>query len=385
MSLIVTRKENGIIYIVSDTKLTAPYGQELNKGLHTQQGEHVLKATILNPYQCVSFAGNILRAEDALKSLNDNLPDDAIVELLNQQHIESNQETEFSLASMLAGLPKIYEIKNGLASEVETSWIGSQQAFSKFQSNMLGQKSNHKRQNFMSLTKAGSGDLMQKMTEAMDDVIQDEEIPEVAGFKIKIFFDGSRFIYDGYIDSYFASQQLNFQVPDSANSFGMPITHGTAAQGAYTINFFLSRDNYNHVGLHVKQGNFGILYRRRDNGLLHPELLANTDEIDFWDQVKKFGVTPFGTTQDAFQKFGSAGKDFYDKKNYLAAINSFTKGIEYTHHKEKGQLYFNRAICYIQLNKMSEVLHDFNEAVKLKPENQADATRIMTDLMNSKR
>ncbi|WPU91718.1 hypothetical protein SNE25_20580 [Mucilaginibacter sabulilitoris] len=385
MSLIVTRKENGVIYIVSDTKLTAPDGQDFNKGQHYQQEENVLKATILNSHHCVSFAGNIQYAESAIKSLTGDQTDETILDILRLSHLASNQETEYTLASMLNTKAGIYEIKNGTVSKVEASWIGSQKAFGKFQSNMLGQNLNHKRQNFMSITKAASGNLMQKMTDAMDDVIQDEDIPEVAGFKIKIFFDGNRFIYDGYIDSYFASQQLNFQVPDSANSFGMPITHGTAAQGAYTINFFLSRDNYNYVGLHVKQGNFGILYCRNDNGLLHPELLAKTDEIDFWDQVKKFGVTPFGTTQDAFQKFGIAGKDFYDQKNYLAAINSFTKGIEYTHDKEKGQLYFNRAICFIQINKMQEVLQDFNEAVKLKPENQAEATRIMTDLINSKR
>lgn len=63
MSLIVARKDQSKIYIVSDTKLTAPTGQVFNKGRQVSAGETVIITTIINPHSCVSFAANVAFAE----------------------------------------------------------------------------------------------------------------------------------------------------------------------------------------------------------------------------------------------------------------------------------------------------------------------------------
>lgn len=385
MSLIVARIQNARIYIVGDTRLTAPNGQVYKKGQHLGPEENVIKTIILNSHHAISFAGNELIAESAIKSIGEDSTPGEIIEVLTKSHVESGQLSEYILSMMIDNEPHIIEIKNGRTGRVQNAWIGSQNGFNEFQGAMLGHKSTPFRQNFVSITDAVAGELMEKMSEAIDAVILDEGIPEVAGFKIKVYFNGERFVYDGYLNTYFAPQQLDFTIPQAQTSFGIPITHGSAEQGGYTINFFNSRLNYNYVGLHVKQGSFGILYSRENNGLLRPRLLENMDEIDFMDYVKPYQISPTGATQDAVQKFGVAAKKLFDLRNYRQASDLYTRGLEHLSGKEKGQFFYNRAICMVRLNRIPDAAADFNEAIKLDSKWQNDAMRIMQDVLNRKR
>ncbi|WP_431200483.1 tetratricopeptide repeat protein [Mucilaginibacter sp. P19] len=233
------------------------------------------------------------------------------------------------------------------------------------------------------MTNADAGDLLLRLTEAMDGVIEDEDLPEVAGFKIKVYFDGKQFVYEGYLDTYFPAQQMQFHLTPGAM---VPITHANAAQGGYTINFFNSRDNYNYVGLHVKQGNFGIVFERKNHGLLYPHLLENTDELDFLDAVKeKYKIWPSGTTQSATEKFGNLGKQYFDQKNYSAAIDTYSQGLKHLFSGEKATFYFNIAICQIHLNNIPSAIENFSEAVKLDPNRQREATKIMQSVFSSRK
>ena len=375
MSLIVARKEESKIYIIGDTKLTAPSGQVFNKGQQVSAGEAVIKTTILNTYSCISFAGNIQFAEEVLKSISPGEDSNNVTDKLLANHLESEQVTEYIYSLVGSDGAHIFEIKNGTCQKVESAWIGSQPAFARFQSYMLGEGKKHRKQNFMTITNADAGDLLLRMTEAMDGVIEDEDLPEVAGFKIKVYFDGHRFVYEGYLDTYFTAEQLHFNLAPGSM---MPITHANAAQGGYTINFFNSRDNYNYVGLHVKQGNFGILFERKDGGLLYPRLLENTDEIDFLDAVKpNYQIWPSGVTQSAAEKFGILGKQCANHNNYSDAIKVYERGLNHVSGIEKATFYFNIAICKIHLNNIPDAVDNFNEAVKLDPNRQPEATKIM--------
>lgn len=380
MSLIIARKDESKIYIVSDTKLTSPTGQVFNKGQQVSAGETVIKTTIINPYSCISFAGNVSFAEAALKSVSGNESVQEITSKLLANHISSDIAVEYIYTVIENSTPLLFEVKAGACTQVENAWIGSQPAFARFQAYILGENKKIRKRNFLSVTNADAGDLLQRMTEAMDGVIEDEDLPEVAGFKIKVFYDGSRFVYEGYLDTYFTEQQMQFDLTPGAM---IPITHANAAQGGYTINFFNSRDNYNYVGLHVKQGVFGILFERKDGGLLYPRLLENTDELDFLDAVKdKYQIWPSGTTQSATDKFGHLAKQLFDQKDYPAAAAVYERGLKYLFGAEKATFYFNMAICQIQLNNIPAALTHFNEAVKFDQNRQAEATKIMQHIFN---
>jgi hypothetical protein len=384
VSLIVARVDNEGIYIVSDTKLTAPDDQEFSKRQKNDAKEGVIKTTIIRPSCCISFAGNIDFADDALKAITPYSATGEIIEILRSQHELAGQRTDFILC-VSEWEKRIYEIKNGQVTQVTAAWIGSQLAFNRFQSCMLTEGGANSQGSFISMSDASGGNLFHKMTQAIDAVIQDEAIPEVAGFKIRVCFDGQRFKYMGYLDSYFSHMQLQFEIPAGAKEFSIPITHATAAQGGYTINFFNSADNYNYVGLHLKQGKFGVVYKRLNGGLLYPQLFEDMDELDFLDEVKaKYRISPSGTTEDAVRKFGTLADACFHKGNFEEAIIWYDRGLGHLFKKEKARFYFNKALCLVSLKRPADAVVSFNEAVKLDAGYQAKAMEIMKNAFSGR-
>src|SRR5450756_821935 len=65
MSLVVAKKEDSRIYIVSDTKLTNP--QNLNRvKLAAPEEFSAIKTAIINPFISISFAGDVTYANSAI-------------------------------------------------------------------------------------------------------------------------------------------------------------------------------------------------------------------------------------------------------------------------------------------------------------------------------
>ncbi len=374
MSLIVARKDSKGLYIVSDTKLTSPDNWEFSERQKNNPKEGAIKTVIIGNQYCISFAGNIDYADQVLQKINITHNTADIIQMLLKQHNLSEQATDFIFCVGISD-PLIYEIKNGSVAPVISSWIGSQAAFNKFQTCMLGTNEAISQTSFISIAEATGTDLFQKMSTAIDSVIQDETIPEVAGFKIRVHFDGKRFNYMGYLDSYFSNKTI---VLDMSKTFHIPLTHANAADGGYTINFFNSKTDFNYVGLHIKQGNFGIVYSKKDEGLLYPVLFENIDELDFLDFVKeKFKISPSGVTQDAVAKFGISGDSYYKNNQFEEACNCYSKGIHHLSGKEKARFYFNKAICLVQLQRLPEAMISFNDAVKLDSSYMVNAINIM--------
>ena len=111
MSLIVAKKQNNQIYIVSDTKLTNP--NNLNRiDLVAPEEFSAIKIVNINPFVSISFAGEISYAKQAIatcRKLDNNI--NRILDYLLQTNITSNNATEFIVC---INLPTffIYEIKN---------------------------------------------------------------------------------------------------------------------------------------------------------------------------------------------------------------------------------------------------------------------------------
>lgn len=107
--------------------------------------EGVLKALILNPWQCVCFAGHLDHAQTAVESifvdeLHQRFDDGAVLERLLDAHRDSVRDVgdsdaaEFLLGSLRQGQPTLYEVKGGaIASDRKASWLGSAEAFELYQ------------------------------------------------------------------------------------------------------------------------------------------------------------------------------------------------------------------------------------------------------------
>ena len=353
MSLVVAGYDNYNLTIVSDTKLTYPIDRnDENRGLknHVPAGlveMSVLKSTIINETVCISFAGDREFADNALKLISSGDSLEKIKETLEACHKLSNFKTDFILCSIL-GTPEIYLIKNKSTEKVEgrPAWIGDLDAFNRFQKSRL---------------KESKG-----ISAAMDDVINDDEIVTVGGFKIVIQIDRGKFTY-GF------SMQMNREAMTISLSAGVPyiVGHGSAEKGAYTLTFIGSSKDYRHVAFHIKQGNFGVLYSRSNNGLLKPNIKPNMDEVDFHDYILlNCGINPTFSTQDRFNKFFTDGLSAYQHQDFVRAVVSFEKAVNEKNNPKRVEALFYLGVCLHYLKKHQKALEIFKQVISINPSYQ---------------
>lgn len=367
MSLIVARKSGNQIAIVSDTKLTFPNHE--TKNLKENPSEGVIKSIILTDNVCISFAGEIEQAEEAFAEIDEKNSFEEVIEILYKHHTISKQKTEFLVCS---GKPEplIHKIKNGESKTVHSSWIGDIQAFNCFQANLMGTKKTSKKQNKIS-NKSIPGvhlsgidlsyeidmknELFSKMSSAMDEVIEDSSIKSVGGFKVIIVFKET-FDFIKYGKLY----RGNVNIPLAG---GHAIGHGNAEEGAYSINFIGASNDKQIIGLHILQGNFGIVYKRKNKGLLIPEIL-NYDEVDFIDFIlEKYNMSAVFTTQDRSQKFFNDAKNEFNKREFNKAKDLLDKALSEVIDEKKGALLLYKGICFLNLGDIQTAKRLFQEAV----------------------
>lgn len=128
MTLVVARKIKDNIRIFSDTKRSDV--SDVLKGVK----RNILKTIILNEEICVSFAGRIGWATNAICQLRKtSLSVDEVQNYLLRQNIESVDEVDFIVAS-LSREPSITKISGGIVeSGLDQCWIGNKDAFNTFQ------------------------------------------------------------------------------------------------------------------------------------------------------------------------------------------------------------------------------------------------------------
>jgi hypothetical protein len=375
LSLIICRKEKDTLLVVSDTKLTYPDDNYPNKQTgHPSDG--VIKTIIINSNLCVSFAGDIEPAEEGIEQIrpNDDLP--KILKLLRNKSI--GNKTDFIVCSSTPEV-KIYEIKDSNCSEVQSSWIGSQNAFNRFQGYLHNQIQGGQSSFFNiepSLTKEASE--LGKISGAFDKVIDDPSAPEVDGFKVRVVFQEGKFKYQGYLNSYLGQMEMKFD--QSMIGQKIYIGHGTSREGSYTVNFFNSNSNFNHVGLHILQGNLGIVYSRTDNGLLRPKIFQ-MDEVDFVDFAKReFDIRPTGTTQDRETKYYQQAREFTKTNDFENAIKYYDKVLSVEKGKMKAIAHYEKGISLLNLRRLQDGVIEIQKAINIEPLLQKEAMKLLTKL-----
>jgi hypothetical protein len=130
MSLVVAKIVGSNICVVSDTKLSSSEYEDIRSERHPKDG--VIKTTILNKHQCVSFAGSEYYAEAALKEMEQGGSIDEMKEILFRYHFYSDNKTAFIFCFFEEG-PHIVSFNNGQMIASKSAWIGDIEAYTYYQ------------------------------------------------------------------------------------------------------------------------------------------------------------------------------------------------------------------------------------------------------------
>ena len=325
MSLTVARKDKEGVYVVGDTKLTI-IDDEHNYNLPK---DFVIKSKLLRNDICVSFAGQVYYADEAFQKVHSLSDLNEICNTLLDFNHNSANRTDFIVS---VGKPdiKILEIKNGKISDVQHAWIGSQRGFNLFQKAMHGeytpiaQPQNTSSMKMIRMPTKNSGEkhIFGEMYEAMKVVIEEESINEVGGFVVPIAYFEDIFQYMDYINLF--NHRIDFEELTKGTNTWKTVPFGTAQEGGYCLNFFSSQNQFtNRIGTHFLQGEFGVIYQSKNNGILRPKVYPNNDEIDFVENIlPQYKIKP------AILAGHSAGR-FFDKGVKQFKRNNFNKALEY--------------------------------------------------------
>jgi hypothetical protein len=176
MTLIVARSENGKAFVSSDTLLSKISGERLS------YDQCIVKVAIVNLECCVCFAGNPEPANIAISHLikaNYQTVNETL-QYLQGLHQEYNQSVDFGVITNIGGKPALYSLKSGVPeSGVASFWLGEH--YNLFQKRVLECPDEES--------------LKQKMSNAMDAVIQDGNATSVGGFHVAISSDNDSFQY----------------------------------------------------------------------------------------------------------------------------------------------------------------------------------------------
>jgi hypothetical protein len=262
MSLIIVKQEKDMIYIAADTKLTYEGIENHPEQKMASPGEGVIKATLITSNICICFAGDIEGVDELIsfcRGIKDLL---RILKALLEFHLSCSGRTEFILAVSQHPFYRIFEIKDLQKIESKSSWIGSKKGFSEFQRYWMEGLSAHPTMG-----------LDFNMGEGFRKVMESNVDETVNGFLISVSNEHGVFDYKSKMQISIVPQVL----PPGYSTIG----HGPPQKGGYSVHFFPPSRDFTVLPIHVLQGNFGVIYKAKNGGLLWPEVIPNVDEQAF--------------------------------------------------------------------------------------------------------
>ncbi len=277
MSLIIAKIINGKIYIESDSKVTD------KDTVRTDPLCGLLKTIIIHPFISISFAGVIYFAEKALKNIFEVNEFDlnSLTELLYNTHIESDNKTDFIIASIINNEPILIKISNKIIEQgVKSAWIGEPDGFNYFQSK------------YIPLLSQGI-DEISSFRDSFKNVIDHSRINTIGNFQISLHTD-DKICLEQYVFLYSINIEINVSEPQTIHFENAeerrPIPLGTVAGGSYGISYLVTiSPNYHGVAIHFTHGNFGTIFcpQLSFTGIIVP----NVNGIEFAKQIKdKYGI-----------------------------------------------------------------------------------------------
>lgn len=318
MSLIVANKIKGHIYIVSDTKITY-YDKE------TKPIDGVIKSIIINPFLCVSYAGIIDYANKAIKTYKQTHEywtfknHKAIIEYFLKFHRDVDYNTEFIISF---GKPSvaIYQIKNGQASNVDTSWIGDKEGFELYQEHYITDNKNIGLHNGYFKTRISkqpegedaNSDVYNRMLQSISQVVENNKIRSIGQFFVPVVYDTNGFHYQTYLES------LTHQIPLELMPDIFPLPMGNAETGAYSFSFTEElRKRERAIVIYILQGRIGIIFLSQREGILKPYVFKDVTPESFKKEIHRLYKFKINTFFDS---------DEISNAPHMAALANFKTG-----------------------------------------------------------
>lgn len=249
MSLIVARRFNDSITIVSDTRITYESKHKVDPD---QIRGAVIKTVVLSPTFSLSFAGDENFAGNTIVAAFhwQQLDRNEIVNKLLAEHLRSIDSTPTDFIVAFHKPTRLVVIKDGGATDTDSGWIGM--GFERFQYAMLKDKDGAQAKpskdtlsmwHVMAIDPSSEGSpegLPGKMLRAMQEVIDDPDQSTVGGIPIILvtqknsFCYGEHLMFTGGVRSY-DEYLLDGKVALQEASTGSCTVYSTSSQIGYVV------------------------------------------------------------------------------------------------------------------------------------------------------
>lgn len=243
MTLIIARIIWEEINIESDSKVT-------DESILTNNPLcWVIKTLILHPCISLSYAGNLFYAEKALERFFDEkiTNNNVFLNMLLEINIESDNETDFILTSIIDNKPKIFKVSNWKVEKSWTFWIWDIEGFNLYQ------------QEYHRLIWEDKG-ILESMHTAFKKVIDESKIESVGDYHITARTD-SKLCPWTKVFAYIEKFEIHMWWTQNINTELTPLQLWEVTNGSYWISYFrtISAD-YHWVAIYYIHGNFWILF-----------------------------------------------------------------------------------------------------------------------------
>jgi len=304
VTLVVSKMLGGHALIVGDTRISWPtHGPNLPRRNMSARDigklqDGCLKNVIVHPDLCICWAGDLHFADEAFKSMpggSDLHQREPIISHFLKWHQVSGGKTDFLIA-LRSDRESVFQISGGVASEVrDTAWIGSQEAFARFDRLVSGEErsstAGNNRVEMMAfqlddLKGRNCDPMLSAMTLALRSILYDDSFGDVGDFAIPVAGTGTGFRYFFYtsFDAPFAPPS----VPDRWETVDL----GNIDTGAYNFQLL----EYHHVDtrfpiLHFLQARYALSFSDRKKGVprieIHDSQSALVKSIEQGAQERK--------------------------------------------------------------------------------------------------
>jgi tetratricopeptide (TPR) repeat protein len=377
MTLIVARKIDNTVSIVSDTLLTIK--SEGNIRLKQRPEDGTVKCIIINPTQCVSFAGNSEYARLALQQIRDGKIAAEVIEILRHYTELSFGETEFLFCYFETVLHMLkitwHDVEAG-----DNFHLGDDEAFNLFQRFLHKDNPLHDANNRfftggvkhesvdkrpvmshfrMWLTPKMPHDAFGEMSRAMDDVLYHTPVESVGGFKVHVVFNGTNFQYRRY-------QSLTNEYIAPKPSGPMTFAKMDPESGSYYVNFAESGDPHQVAALHVLQGNLGVLYVREKYGLMKP-WIYRMHQVDFADFIKAYCADLLIATEARATRYYEHSERAFEAGNNAIARIWLERSIFHAPRHLSAYLYYCLGLVFHNLGRPLSSEMCFAESIDILP------------------
>lgn len=271
MSLVVSKKIDNEVLVVSDLKLTNTLKLE-SEAKYT----YGLKSVILNPWICISFAGAYRVAlpiiDNILKSQKVNyfIPEavDNLVDYIVNNISGFEGDVSFIVSARFDDA-RIIKIENGIASEEDIAWIGDEAAFREYQKYYVENINESELNEYFSLNihKLREGNSDEVNTElgrnlkAMKKAIFSSPIDlggsgqmVIGGFPVLAFSGPSGFMYDHYL---YAASPHHINIP---NNDWSTVDWGSVITGGFAVTTCCGGEGHGIIGFYIFTSEQGILF-----------------------------------------------------------------------------------------------------------------------------